>query len=140
MTVIVSPAEYREMAARAGQDVPAEPKRSKFGARRCKEHSPAHHSLKECQRFIELDLMQRAGEIRNLRQQVAFEVAPSIVLDGRRKSAMRYLADFTYERPVADCWVYVVEDVKSPVTRQTAVYRIKKHLMATEHGLQIREI
>ena len=53
-------------------------------------------SGRELRRWQELELMQRAGEIMHLVRQVPFELAPSVVLGGRRKPAIRYVADFAY--------------------------------------------
>lgn len=132
------------------------PKRQKYGSRRCTEHQPAHASLKECRRAGELRLLERAGQIRNLREQVAFELAPAVVIDGRKKPALRYVADWTYEerhelapgeelrgtdcriqengRLTAKVWRKVTEDCKG---MQTPAFRLKRHLMAAK-GLEVR--
>ena len=64
--------------------------------------------------------------------QVPFVLAPAVVLDGRKKTELRYIADFVYEKDGKT----VIEDVKGKVT---AEYRIKRHLMAAR-GLFITEI
>ena len=48
---------------------------------------------------------------------------------------MRYYADAVYEEDGAK----VVEDTKSDITRRDPVYRIKKHLMMSVHGIEIME-
>lgn len=99
---------------------------------------------------MQLILMLRKGEIENLRREVPFVLAPAVVLDGMKKPALRYIADYVYLKriyqPKADGATYstfktqqIVEDVKSPATRKNAVYRIKKHLMKSVHGIDILE-
>ena len=90
-------------------------------------------SLKERDRYIELELMQKAGLIRNLLTQQAFVLAESVVLDGRKKPALRYVADFTY----FDANEFVVEDVKGVKTKE---YRIKRHLMKSVLGIEVKEV
>ena len=51
-----------------------------------------HDSKKEATRWMELQMLQRAGEIANLRRQVTFELIPK--QDGER--ACNYIADFVY--------------------------------------------
>src|SRR5690606_26359142 len=65
-----------------------------------------------------------------LAESVKFENEP------RRKPAVKYVADFVYQEKGQ----MVVEDVKSTMTRNLPVYRLKKHLMKSVHGLEIREI
>lgn len=102
-------------------------------------------SKKEAARYYDLKLLERAGEIRDLRLQVPFELVPP---HGKDKG-VTYVADFVYqERPkchesldkagYAYDWPQVVEDVKSPATR-TDAYTIKRKLMYHIHGIRIRE-
>lgn len=103
-------------------------------------------SRKEANRYIELMSLQSAGKIRKLKLQEQFTLQESYVTDtGERVRAIRYVADFTYERPAEpDCtgtvhWLPVVEDVKSRGTR-TAKYKMKKKLMRERRGLSITEV
>lgn len=95
-------------------------------------------SKKEARRYEELLLMERAGLISDLRCQVRFELVRGVKFasEKRKKPSICYWADFTYMRD-GD---YVVEDVKSDITRKEGVYRIKKHLMMYIHGIEIREV
>jgi len=92
-------------------------------------------SKKEAARWQQLKLQEAAGSIKDLRRQVPFELAPAVVLDGRKKPALRYLADYVY----LEDGLLTVEDCKSEITRKAPAYRIKKHLMATVHKLHIKE-
>lgn len=95
-------------------------------------------SRKESRRWVELSRMQAAGEISDLRRQVVFELAPAARLlpDYRQKPAIKLIADFTYLRDGK----LTVEDTKSIATRNLPVYRLKKHLLFTVHGLQVHEV
>lgn len=94
-------------------------------------------SLREARRHRELIALARAGRVANLRREVPFVLAPSVRLDGepRAKPALRYVADFVYTDTATGA--EVIEDAKG---MQTQVYRIKKHLMASVLGLQVREV
>ena len=99
-------------------------------------------SVKEGQRWCELKLLQRAGEIRDLERQVKFVLIPAQVDWKTNKVIERecsYVADFMYWENGKDGWTKVVEDVKSPATK-TPEYRIKRKLMLHKHGIRIREV
>lgn len=118
---------------------PAAPKKeSKYRSRKVERDGVTYDSNKEATRALVLERMQAAGEISDLRRQVAFVLAPAVRLAGemRQKPALRYWADFTYLQN----GVLVVEDVKSAPTRTKESYRIKKHLLATVHGIHIKEV
>lgn len=95
-------------------------------------------SRKESRRWAVLTLMLASGEISDLQRQVVFELAPAARLLGdiRMKPAIRLIADFTYRRGGE----LVVEDTKSIATKNLPVYRIKKHLLKTVHGLDVHEV
>jgi hypothetical protein len=99
--------------------------RSKYGNKK----ADGFDSKKEGRRYAELQLMERAGEISNLRRQIEF----SLHVNGEHICV--YRADATYERNGR----LVVEDVKSPASK-TPIYRIKKRLMAAVHGIEIEEV
>ncbi len=101
-------------------------------------------SRKEARRFDELRLMLQAGTIRNLKLQPQFTLQEAYTTaEGVRVRAIRYQADFSYERPqglAADgVWALVVEDVKSRATR-TREYQMKKKLMQKRLGINITEV
>ncbi|WP_175725144.1 DUF1064 domain-containing protein [Burkholderia ambifaria] len=120
----------------AGRPVPLSmqktKKESKYRNQSCEHNGIKFDSRRERDRWIELSRQHAAGEISELERQVVFVLADAVVIDGRKKPALRYIADFVYERDGKT----VIEDVKGMVTRE---YRIKRHLMAVR-GLQIVEI
>lgn len=91
-------------------------------------------SKREAARWQELRLWVRAGGIADLNRQVPFVLAPSVVIGGRKRPALRYIADFTYIDNVSQ--EMVIEDVKGKITEG---YRIKRHLMAVK-GYKITEV
>lgn len=96
-----------------------------------------YDSRKESNRAAELYLLQRAGEIRNLREQVEFELIP--VQHGlyRSERPVKYIADFVYEENTGTTWQQVVEDVKGYRTKD---YIIKRKLMLQKYGISIKEV
>lgn len=107
-------------------------KPAKYRNQRCEHEGIKFDSRRECARWVELSRQRAAGEISELERQVVFVLAESVVINGRKAPALRYIADFVYERDGKT----VIEDVKGHITEG---YRIKRHLMAVR-GLQIVEI
>lgn len=89
-------------------------------------------SMAEAKRYHQLQILQRTGEISDLTRQVSFELAPACMVQGVRKRALAYRADFTYNEKGK----LIVEDVKGKLTEG---YIIKRHLMKTVFGIEIRE-
>ena len=91
-------------------------------------------SKKECDRFWALQMYEKAGSIKNLRRQVAYEVIHAQYgADGKLlENAVKYIADFVYEQGGET----VVEDAKG---YRTPEYKIKRKLMLRVHGIRIRE-
>lgn len=112
-------------------------KRAKYGNRKVELDGETFDSMKEANRWAELTLMQRAGEIYELKRQVPFVVIPiQKGEDGKvLEREVRYIADFTYRR-MTDHRL-VVEDTKGMKTRE---YIIKRKLMLYRHGLRISEV
>lgn len=106
----------------------------KYGNRKVIRDGIEFDSIKECQRYCELKLMQRAGVISDLQMQVSFELIPSQRIDGKVvERAVNYIADFVYQQN----GLKVVEDTKG---YKTPEYIIKRKLMLCIHGIRIREI
>ena len=109
-------------------------------------------SQKEARRYDELMLMLKAGEIRDLRLQPQFTLQEAYTTpDGKRVRAIRYVADFSYERMRPywkgyeahfpdDGWYRVVEDTKGGKATQTPTYKMKKKMMQDKYGITIKEV
>ena len=104
---------------------------SKYRNQKVQINGITFDSKHEAQRYAELLLLQRAGEIQGLRLQVRFELIPK--QEGER--ACYYIADFVYN--MAATGELVVEDAKGV---KTDVYKIKRKLMLWVHGIRIREV
>ena len=109
-----------------------------------------HDSQAEANRWIELNLLQKAGKISDLQRQVPFELIPAqyITYERRGKNGKRlkdgkkcveksvvYIADFVYK----EYGRLVVEDVKSSATSKKESYIIKRKLMRYVYGIGVRE-
>lgn len=101
-------------------------------------------SRKEAERYEELMLMLKAGKIRKLKLQQDFTLQEGYKTeDGERVRPIKYVADFTYERPTLpdSCgtvhWLLEVEDVKGV---RTDKYKLKKKLMLERYGITIKEV
>lgn len=121
----VSLTEYR--------DNPKSRKHQKYRNRVTETDDGRFDSEAEYRHWCHLKIRQRVGEISDLRRQVVFELAPAVVIQGRKRPPIRYIADMVYQEGGKQ----VVADVKGAVTPE---YRIKRHLMASVHGVEIQEI
>lgn len=108
------------------------PRRNKYGNRKVRVDGILFDSEAEAIRYGQLKLMENAGSIAGLTLQPVFVLAPSVIMGGRKKPPLRYLADFAYY----ENGQLIVEDVKGCLTD---VYRVKRHLMRSVHGIEIRE-
>ncbi|MDH3582148.1 MAG: DUF1064 domain-containing protein [Hyphomicrobiales bacterium] len=91
------------------------------------------HSKKEARRWSELKLLERAGQISDLKRQVRVslrgERGPILTKTGR---TMVYVADFTYNDKTLG---FVIEDAKGWATD---VYLLKKAILKAQ-GVEIVE-
>lgn len=109
-------------------------------------------SKKEARRWDQLCLMQKAGEITELRRQVPYELIPNQyetyerygkkgqrLTDGVRllERKVEYVADFVYT--ITATGENVVEDTKSSATR-TKEFIIKRKLMLAVHSIRVKEV
>ena len=120
---------------------------SKYRNKKVTYNGMEFDSIKERDRYFELQVLQRAGQIRNLRRQVSFELIPYQKLivpafgGGTRvqtEKAVKYIADFAYEDKSTGRTV--VEDVKSPITRKQPEYVIKRKLLLERYHIAIKEV
>ena len=105
-----------------------------------------HDSKKEARRWNELLLLQRAGQITDLKRQVKFVLIPAQREDdiiGKRGGIKQgkliereccYIADFTYYDKDEKL---TVEDTKGIKTKD---YIIKRKLMLYVHEIRIKEV
>ncbi len=94
-------------------------------------------SGKEARRWEQLQLLLRAGKIKNLQRQVKFVLIPK-QCDDKGKMVERecsYIADFTYTD--TDTGQFVVEDAKGFKTKE---FIIKRKLLLWVHKIKIKTI
>lgn len=99
-------------------------------------------SKAELRRWLELELLQRAGEISGLRRQIHYQLnVPArweVLPDGTQLGVLphkvgTYVADHVYKNAAGDL---VVEDVKG---FRTPEYKLKRELMKALYGITIFE-
>lgn len=90
-----------------------------------------YDSKLEAKKAWELDLLLRAGEIRDLERQKKFILLDGFVNNkGEKVRPIFYVADFVFYDISKKIWV--VMDTKSPATR-TQVYKLKKKLFESKY-------
>jgi hypothetical protein len=102
-----------------------EAKVNKYSAERTGRYASKHEAIVAAQ----LAALERAGKIRELREQVRIVLVPG---DGKLRPVV-YVADFTY----MDENGYHVADAKG---FKTPVYRLKKRLASLLLGISIEEV
>lgn len=110
-------------------------KHSKYNAIKTVVDGVMFDSKREAQRYGELKLLEKAGEISRLHLQPVFVLGVT-PRDAPGKTILvgKYRADFAYTTKNGDV---VVEDVKGV---KTAVYCLKKRLVEALYGIMITEI
>lgn len=117
-TPLISLGEYRKLAR----------KPPKYRNRPKRIDGIYFPSGKEAQRYLDLQLLQKAGAITGLILHPRYPLEVMSVVLGE------YIADFQYyERGQK-----VVEDVKSKITR-TPIYRWKIRHLKAQYGIEVRE-
>lgn len=91
-------------------------------------------SQKEKSWYIKFKLMEKAGEIHDLKMQVPFTLIETFKLQDKTYRKTIYKADFTF---IDKEGKYHVIDVKGI---RTDVYKLKKKLMAWKYGIEIEEV
>lgn len=108
--------------------------KSKYHSRKQTIDGYVFASKREAQRYSELKMLEKAGEISNLELQKRFELIPSQRIDGKVvERPCYYVCDFAYYEGGKQ----VIEDAKG---MKTEVYKIKKKLMLYKYGIAIKEV
>lgn len=101
-------------------------KPNKYNAVKTTVDNITFDSKKEANRYLELKLLQRANQIKDLDLQPRFDLIINDVFVGF------YKADFIY----TENGKVVVEDVKG---KKTPIYNLKKKMVKAIHGIDIFE-
>jgi hypothetical protein len=116
---------------------PRTAKRSKFNAKPQVVDGIRFASQKEARRYVELKMLETAGEIKELDLQPRFLLHTWTNRVGEIVKALgEYRGDFRY-RDKRTAWNFVVEDVKG---FKTPLYKWKKKHVEAQYGIEIREI
>lgn len=122
---------------------------SKYHSRKVIKDGEKFDSVKEYKRFCELLLLEKAGEVTDLKRQVKFVLIPAqyeyikqYSKNGKQLKDKRvlleretaYIADFVYRNKDGRV---VVEDTKGVKTKD---YIIKRKLMLHVYGIKVKEI
>lgn len=103
----------------------------KYGNRKTVVDGIKFDSKVEAERYKELRLMEKAGEIRDLVLQPKFLLQDKFKHKGKTERAVKYIADFKYFDVLRG--VYVVEDVKGV---ETEAFKIKRKLFLKRYGCE----
>lgn len=90
-------------------------------------------SKKEANRYFELKMLERAGQISNLELQKEFILQEKFKINNKTIRKISYYADFFYIDKQGN---KIVEDTKG---MQTEVYKLKKKLFMKKYGIEIKE-
>lgn len=112
---------------------------NKYGAKRTTVDGYTFDSAAEARRYGELRLLEKAGEIRDLELQPAFQMfAANMHMPAAFSTVVgSYRADFRY---VTKDGVTVTEDIKGGKATQTPMYRLKKRIVEANYGITITEV
>ncbi len=97
---------------------------NKYHAQKTIVNNVVYDSKKESKRALELEYLERIGQIKDLQKQVRFILQEDYVNnEGKKIRPVSYIADYVYSQNGQK----IVEDCKSPATR-TPVYLLKKKI------------
>lgn len=118
--------------------------RSKYGAIRTEVDGIRFASKAEARRWSELRVLERVGEITDLKRQPSFALMAAIVEGGLtninegRVTGMRIVGEFRADFSYRERGQLVVEDVKGMRTLALAAWKIRH--MKAQYGVEVREI
>lgn len=105
-------------------------KKNKFHAQKVDVDGIKFDSKWEAERYNQLQIMQRTGQIKDLQRQVKFILLDGYINNkGEKIKPIYYIADFQYTDSTGQ---KIVEDTKSPATK-TDVFKIKKKLFEVKY-------
>lgn len=111
--------------------------KSKYHAQKCVLDGINFDSRKEAMKYADLNVLEKAKIIKDLKLQVKFPLIPAQKDESGKvvERAVDYVADFVYRD--SDTGLLHVVDAKGVRTRD---YIIKRKLMLWVHGIRIEEV
>ena len=126
---------------------------NKYNAEKVELDGEVFDSRKEARRWQDLRLLEKAGEISDLRRQVKYTLiptqreAPIITKTGKEKPGrviereVSYVSDFTYiDNRTGETVVEDVKGYRDPGSAGYKVFVLKRKLLLYFFGIRIREI
>lgn len=126
---------------------------NKYHAEKITIDGETFDSRKEARRWQDLRLLEKAGEISDLRRQVKYTLIPSqreapiVTKTGRIKPGkliekeVSYVADFVYQDThTGDTIVEDVKGYRDPGSAGYKVFVLKRKMMLYFYGIRIREV
>lgn len=104
---------------------------SKYGAKPTEVDGIRFHSKREAARYQELRLLEKAGEIRQLRLQVPIGLNAG---NDKRPTIGKYVCDFMYEERNGQDWCLRIEDVKG---YDTPLSKWKRRHTEAQYGISV---
>lgn len=108
-------------------------KRAKFNNSKVEYEGMIFDSKKEYNRYRELLLLLKAGEIGMLKRQVKYV----LIEKNETERECAYFADFEYLD--SKTGKRIVEDTKSEATKKLSTYILKRKLMKSKFNIEIKE-
>lgn len=138
----LGPAAQKQVLEKLG--LVNQPKQVKYHNEKDERGTIEFASKREAARYDELLLLLKSEKIRKLKLQPQFTLQESYITpEGERIRAVKYVADFSYERPAAPdkygqvVWLLEVEDAKGVRTEK---YKLKKKIMQEKFGIAVKEV
>ena len=107
---------------------------NKYNNKKVEYDGHVFDSQKECTRYKQLRLLERAGLIKDLQLQKEYILQDKYKINNKTIRKISYIADFSYIS-VKDNKLHVI-DVKG---FKTDVYKLKKKLFEYKYGIEIEE-
>lgn len=110
--------------------------RNKYNARKCTRDGYTFDSHAERDRYCELRLLERAGEIESLTVHPVYTLQDAFMDgSGKKHRAIEFVPDFQY----IDDGQTIVEDVKGGSATITPLFRVKvKMLLYQHHSIEFK--
>lgn len=102
-------------------------RKNKYNNKKVETEEGVYDSKKEYRRSQQLKLLQDGRVIHSLEEQKTFVLIQGVMYEGKKIRDITYVADFYYFDSEKEKWV--IEDVKSKITRENAVYKIKVKML-----------
>lgn len=106
-------------------------KESKYHNKKCEYNGIKFDSIKEMRYYTKLELLQRAGEITELKRQVRYLLLDTIRYKGKTYPKTYYIADFQFID--SETGKTKVIDIKSEATRKDKTYRLKIKMLLNKY-------